>query len=302
LILGRCLRVAWRHRCTKIVVDFPNEEFLLVGYLAAKVTGAQLYPYFHNTYVENRKGLGQRFARWVQRRVFARAEHVFVMSEGMADLFKKRYPGLPCSPLLHTFNEAIPQFAALPEPGCPLRFVISGSINESCLDATNRLCEAIARVDNASLTFLSGTSREALKKMGLISEGVEHATVSRDQLVDRLRAADILLLPHGFSGPFSPEEYETIFPTRTIEYLISGRPILAHSPADSFLTRFLKDKGCALVVEEPRVEALLQAVERLRSNRQLREELVQNALRAAVMFHAPRVAMTARERLWAVRQ
>ena len=51
------------------------------------------------------------------------------------------------------------------------------------------------------------------------------------------------------------DEFRTIFPTKTIEYLISGRPILAHSPADAFLTKFLVENDCALVVDRPDVDA-----------------------------------------------
>ena len=101
----------------------------------------------------------------------------------------------------------------------------------------------------------------------------------------------MVLLPHIFQYPAAAhDEYRTIFPTKTIEYLISGRPILAHSPADSFLTQFLKENDCALVVDEPDVGMLRAAIERLRSDNELRDRLVRNALRTARMFQAPHVA------------
>jgi formate-dependent nitrite reductase cytochrome c552 subunit len=39
---------------------------------------------------------------------------------------------------------------------------------------------------------------------------------------------------------------------------------------------------------------LMQAIDRLRADAQLRADLVRNALRAAASFHAPRVAATLR--------
>lgn len=60
--------------------------------------------------------------------------------------------------------------------------------------------------------------------------------------------ADSRILPHDFAGCRSPEEYRTIFPTKTIEYLIYGRHILGHSPPDCFLTRFLQKTQCGLIV------------------------------------------------------
>ena len=105
--------------------------------------------------------------------------------------------------------------------------------------------------------------------------------VSRPELLRGLGQADILLLPHGFSGSLSQVEYSTIFPTKTIEYLISGRPILAHTPPGAYLTRFLKQHDCALVVETPDPAALAVAIRRLRTDGSLRSRLVRNALAAA---------------------
>jgi glycosyltransferase involved in cell wall biosynthesis len=114
--------------------------------------------------------------------------------------------------------------------------------------------------------------------------------VPREQLLRELRQADVLMLPHGFDGGFAPVEYETIFPTKTIEYLISGRPILAHSPPGCFLTRFLNEHGCALVVEERTVAAVKAALLRLQTEPALRESLVRSALKTAEMFQVTQVA------------
>jgi len=297
LLLIRCLRLVRRYQCDSILVVFPRAEFLLAAYLTARWTGAKLYPYFHNTYVENSKGRGLYFARWLQSRVFASAEHVFVMSEGMAELYREHYPDLKCSPLVHSFDEAPPDFLPPPELRSPLRFVICGSIWDACLDATTRACNALVQVEDASLTFITGNSRSSLQAMGLLRAGVSHETVAHGEVVKRMGDADIVILPHGFSGSLSQEEYRTIFPGRTIEYLLCGRPILAHSPPDCFLTRFLQEHRCALVVDDPSIPALLKAIAHLRSDAQLRADLVHNALRAAEMFRAPRVAATLRSRL-----
>lgn len=297
LLLMRCIKLVRRHQCKSVLVIFPNEEFLLAGYLTASWMGAKLYPYFHNTYAENRKGLSLRFARWLQARVFSKAAHIFVMSEGMAELYRERYPDLQCTALVHSFNDPIPDFSPAPEPGSPLRFMICGSIWETCLDATVRFCDAISQIGDASLTFLTGAPRTFLHEMGLLRDGVKYVTAPHGEVITRLKEADIVVLPHGFSGGLSPEEYRTIFPTRTIEYLICERPILAHTPPDCYLTRFLKAHACALIVDEPSIPALLEAIRRLRADARLRSDLVRNALRTAAIFHAPRVAAALRARL-----
>jgi glycosyltransferase involved in cell wall biosynthesis len=296
LLIYRCVRLAKAYDCTQVLVVFPCEEYLLVGYLVAKMTGAQLFPYFHNTYLEQcpASGAAQRLARCLQTAVFRRAQHIFVMSKGMEDLYRARYPGLQCSALVHSFDEALPAYGAPPEPGQKPHFIIAGNINASCQDATVRVCAAVAKIDDSRLTILSGTASDHLEKLGLLTDRVRLQTVARDVLIQRLHEADVVLLPHGFTGTLSEEEYRTIFPTKTIEYLICRRPILAHAPAGCYLAEFLKAHGCALVVEEPSIEALLAGIRRILADSDLRSRLVRNALRAAEMFQASRVASTLR--------
>lgn len=297
LLVLHCFYLVRKYRCTAIVVVFPHEAFLLAGYLAARWTGAKLFPYFHNTYAENRRGLSGRVARWLQARVLKHAAHVLLMSEGMVRLFRDRYPEVKCSALPHCYNGVQPVFAPPPEPRSPPRFVISGTISESCQEATMRVCEAIAHVPGAPLTLLSGTPHGLLRRLGLLRPSVRHETVSHDHVVVRLRDADFVVLAHGFRGALSDEEYDTIFPTRTIEYLICGRPILAHAPRDCYLTRFLREHDCALLVTEPTVPALLDAIEQLRRDAALRARLVRNALGAAQQFRGDRVAAILRDHL-----
>lgn len=290
IMLLRSVYLAIRSRCTAVVAVFPKEEHLLVGYLTALLMRVPFIPYFHNTWLENRSGFALKVAKLLQWRVFERAEHVFLMSEGMVELFRERYPNLQCSALVHSFNGGLPVFSPPQVTNCPLRITISGSIGEACRDATSRICDAIFQTVDVELTFLTGTPRSDLAKLGFLRNGVRYETVAAEQVVEKLRESDIVVLPHGFTGGYSPEEYLTIFPTKTIEYLICGRPILAHSPSGCFLTRFLKQNDCALVIEEPSPALIQTAINTLRTDAALRTRLVRNAMKAAEQFYAPRVA------------
>jgi glycosyltransferase involved in cell wall biosynthesis len=290
-LLARTVSLIRREKITDLLVVFPNEEFLLVGYLASRITGVNLYPYFHNTYAENRPGRRHAFALALQKRVFDRARHVFVMSEGMARLYRRNYPNLHhCSPLLHSFNESLPTYASPPAPGDPVQLAFCGTINDSCLEAMRRLSQAVLELPNTHLRILSGSSVSLLGDLNGAQDRVVAGPVSRDELLNHLRAADFVLLPHGFTGRLSAEEYETIFPTKTIEYLICGRPILAHAPANSYLSAFLRENDCALLVTDPDPAALRDAVQQLCADPALRDRLVRNALAAASQFQAPTVA------------
>jgi len=287
--LLKLLSIFWRHRIDRIVVVYPKAHFLFAGYVLARLTGCKLFAYLHNTY-EARTGITLRFTAWVHKLVFHRAAHVFVMSEGMSEYLKQRFPHVEQTPLPHSFNEPIPEFQEPPQIGSPMRLIFCGNL-VSCKDAAARLAEAIARSPGASLSILSGDRVGEMQQLGLLRPGTTRETVARDEVLDRLRQADVVLLPHSFEYPEAARnEFRTIFPTKTIEYLISGRPILAHTPADAFLTKFLVENDCALVVDRPDVDALCAAIEQLRSNAALRSRLVRNALKTARQFQAVNVA------------
>jgi len=122
--------------------------------------------------------------------------------------------------------------------------------------------------------------------------------VTPEGVQEALRESDILLLPHGFSGELSPEEYRTIFPTKIMEYLIAQRPILAHVAMGTYLHKFLLENGCALVVDKADVEVLKTAIATLRTNEGLRNELVANSVKTLSQFSGETISTHLREVVW----
>jgi glycosyltransferase involved in cell wall biosynthesis len=74
--------------------------------------------------------------------------------------------------------------------------------------------------------------------------------VSNLELRRALCRADILFLP----ASFAKEEVAVVvagFPTKTADYMASGRPILVFGPEYSSLVRYARETGFAEVVSEP---------------------------------------------------
>lgn len=290
LIVRHLTRIARRENVGSILGIFPNEFFLYAAYLTAERLRIPFYPYFHNTYLENRQGVAKRFAAWLEKRVFQAASVVFVMSEGMQEHYEKLYPGIRFEPLVHSFNEVIPEFAPPPLPRAPLRLAFMGNLNESNIDAAQRLAQVVNGRADFLMTTYSGTPDWFFAKVGVCGERITHTSVDADQVTTALRSHDILLFPHGLTGGLSQVEYDTIFPTRTIPSLLSGRPIVAHVPANCFLTRWLRARDCAEIVDQPDCAAIERAIDCLRSDAQRREVLVRNALAAVRPFQGTVVA------------
>lgn len=300
LVVWRLVRIIRRENCANVVGVFPNEFYLSAAYFAARITKTRFFPYFHNTYLENRFGRARLFAQWLQPRVFASAETVFVMSEGMRTYLAPRYPDVEFVPLVHSFNESLDPAPAPGELHRPVRLAFVGNLNDSNIDAMRRFTELANRREDCVVTIYSGTPVWFFEKVGIRGPRFHYTRVPYDQITAAIREQDILLLPHGFEGGLGEAEYRTIFPTRTLTYLLGGRPILAHSPPHAFLTDWLRDHECAEIIDQPSTNLLEAGLDRLLSDVSRRRRLVEAAFAAAGQFSARSVAALLRQHLDAV--
>lgn len=287
----RLLRLVDRERIGHLVVVFPSGYYLFAAWIVKALRAVSLFPYLHNTFAENRKGWRLLFGNWLTNRLFKASNRVFVMSRGLAEFYEASYPGIGFSVLPHAFSGEFPHMDQSYESVGTVRLGMHGSVNEGNADAVRRLLDAFAGNPEFEIIVYSPTSSDELERLGVSRPGITHLSpADRMDVLRGLSTCDVVFLPHGLSGGFSAVEYATIFPTRTIDLLRCGRPILAHCPESSFLTRFLTEHACAEIVTHPDVEALRSALRRLLSDKAMGVALVANAQQAANEFRGDRVA------------
>jgi hypothetical protein len=274
--------------CDRILVIFPDEFYLYAAYSISRRVGLPLFIWFHNTYLENRSGIRKQFAKWLQPRVFAVAKGLFAMSEGMLDYYKEAYPAVKFKLLRHGFKPPGDNVSEGIQSRVDrkVKFAYTGSLNESCRDASLRLLGVILRHPEWEVHVFGESPRAAFPDSDSI---VFHGFVPEPVFYARLAECDVVLLPHGLRGGRSDVEYRTIFPTRTIPLLHCGRPILAHTPEDSSLTRFLIEHECAEIVDEPEERLLLESIDLLLNDRLHSARIVRNALVTADLFNLTRI-------------
>jgi len=118
--------------------------------------------------------------------------------------------------------------------------------------------------------------------MGIQGSRVSLRTASKMEVMSAQRKSAILFLPLAFQSSH-PDEIRTVFPTKLLEYFVSGRPILVHAPADSWASRSARKYGWGEVVDQPDPQLLAQAIDAL-----LKDEPRQQALVAAAYEEARR--------------
>ncbi|MCB0704424.1 MAG: hypothetical protein KDC34_03905 [Saprospiraceae bacterium] len=291
-----------REKCDYVLGTYPDNYYLYASYLIAKWNGIPFSSYFHNTYLENRKGgIHRWFAKKVQTAIFEYSDYIFVMSEGMQGFYEKAYPEIDkFVPLIHTF-EFWPK-AENPVDVTAVKdkydFLLIGNFNNSNIEATARLVDALKQEPRINIKMFTHVPKALLRMRGIDADAIDYrGFVKQEDFYKELMDNDVCVLTHGFTGGYSQEEYETIFPTRTINFLISGLPIFAHSPSFSFLSQYLKKYDCAEVVDVADPAVVLERARYLLDHPERRLELAENARKAAERFYGPNVAAFLRNKL-----
>ena len=101
------IKIIKTEKITHVIGVYPDLDFLEISRSASEVCGVKFYPYLHDTLAE---GLSHKryknIAKVVQQNIFKTSHKIFVMSDGMKDLYKDKYD-VETTPVLHSFSENV---------------------------------------------------------------------------------------------------------------------------------------------------------------------------------------------------
>lgn len=171
------------------------------------------------------------------------------------------------------------------EPDGVKRVVYTGSIYHAHKDAFERLVAAVNMHEGRyRIDIYSHQQQEMLAGYGLTGAHVRWNSYLGDAQVAAVqRSAHILFLPLAFNSNIQ-DVLMSSAPAKMGEYLIAGRPVLAHAPAGSFVSSFFRERRAGYVVDEPSVSGVAEALKVLVEDQSLATEFVANALKAAKGF------------------
>jgi len=287
------VELASSHRCGAVVGVYPDVFMLDTAVRVARDLGLPFVPYLHDTVAEalDRSRLA-KLGRRVHGRVLENAASYLVATDGMAALYREKYR-VEAVAVEHIYPEKIPREP--PRGDAEQALFWSGNIYAINKDAIRRVFLAASRRSELEFRFATQQSRESLARLGLQGEHVKVTYIpvrERDRYLEMIRSQAVLVLaldwPH--ESTMHEDELRTIFPTKTPEYLASGRPILCHCPSHYYLARFLREHECAEVVSEPNDEAVARGLDRILGKPGRAEQLGRAGLNAARIFESERVA------------
>jgi len=225
----------------------------------------------------------REFAAKYESDLVQSAANVIVPNEYMYEEYLKRY-GINATIIHNPFDtldyekQAQGQTKNNNKSPNEIKIVYTGAIYDAHYDAFRNLIKAIKSLENFNIMIHLYTpqSQYRLTENNITGPVVVHEAQPVTTMPSIQRNADILFLPLSFGSQF-PEVIKTSAPGKLGEYLASKRPILVHAPKNSFVSWYFKKYHCGLVVDEDNPQLLALAVQRLINDKDLCQEITENA-------------------------
>ena len=280
-IIYKAIKKAEEIKPQVVVTCWPSDHYTIAGWITAKILKLPLVVYLHSLWVETKRTfLERKIAQLFEPLVLKSAARVIVATPPTADYLKEKL-GINCDILEHTVNTILwPLNSTNKTVNCsPKNILMLGAVNKFNRDTVIAFSRAIYRIKELNLTILTFQSVEQLKKIGLDCSRVNSHYCPRDRLKETILKADILYLPLGFNTPI-PKEVKVVIPTRLMDYLPSGIPILAHGPKKSWTMEEADNKGWGYVIDTLDVDSIVTSLKEFISKTNY-QEYISNAYQEA---------------------
>ena len=278
-------RIVKQEKCGAILAFSGDLIDLPAGYLASRRCRIPFYAAVDDYYsYQWPDRFGRRFARYAEPVVLKGSARVIVLNDFLRDEYCRRYhinPVViynPCELPVAAMGENVPW----PATDGEVAIVYTGAIYHAHYDAFANIIAAIGLLcrPDVKLHLYTAQSRRDLERRGIQGPVVFHGHLPPSEILGVQQQADILFLPLAFETSI-PEVIKTSAPFKMGEYLASGRPILVHAPADSFVSWYFKTHECGVVVDQSDPRMLVQAIQCILNDAELRRKLSRNAQSSA---------------------
>lgn len=274
--------------CTGDLVDIP------AAFLASRIARIPFFAYIFDDYVFQWTGNYRMFAKLVAPFIFKHSAGIIGPNEFICEEYRQRYNvnttlvRNPCDK-----NELKKEpYQQRPAESGKIKIVYTGAVYHANYDCFRNLVQAmeLMKEHHLELHIYTAQPREQLENQHIKGEQIFiHSHVSYSELVEQQRNANILFLPLAFESPI-PEVIRTSAPGKLGEYLSSGRPVLAHVPANSFVAYYLEKYQCGLVASRNDPASLKDQIIKLINDEGFCRAITLHARQRAKLDFDPQVA------------
>ncbi len=270
-----------RLRAGRIIAVYPSWPFLMAAWSASRSTGVPLCIYSMDC-IQEPSQFGwpdtwtvKRFAR----RIMTDASVRLVLSPALVEHTQRRF-GLDSRVIPHAVRLDQPPPPPYPNPDGRRLIVHTGVIEQLQPDGLRRMAAVIRAHPewNARLVLCTPTPLQEVIHHGITPDDADILSLPTEQVRSLQSSASLLVAVMSFEW-IVEVLCQTAFPTKVVEYMTTGVPILAHAPPDSYFAGHVRQHGYALLAENTSLGDLETRLQSALNDPSLRARLVQAAQR-----------------------
>jgi hypothetical protein len=260
---------------------YPHRYSLLTGWLVARALNLPFVAYMHDLCAETlitRSRLKRLFWTAVDRHALRSAFMVMAPTREFALHYRSR--GVLDSWVLPHVNPvgAPASRTASKAPDDALHLLYAGSVYQAHEAAVRALLQAEDLLERVHIEYMCPPNA--------VVPAERARWVDREAARSAIQAADVLVVALSARTPY-PREIQGCFPSKLVDYLAAGKPILAIVPEGCFVDRLVRTTGCGVAVNSESPADVARMVDRLR-DRSTRAEMAAAAGRLSAELAAPR--------------
>jgi glycosyltransferase involved in cell wall biosynthesis len=275
-----------------VLATWPYDVNLVATFLAARQLNLPFYAHLHDLWKPGGTAAARFAERW-EPVILRKATRVLCITEAMQKHYEKRY-GIRTDLLPHCIAEqdylSAPAGMRRARMAKPTVLFVGAVHAQMNLDSLKTLASAAELLPaEYELLYCTSTDLSTLNRLGIQSSRLRVKYVTRAE-VQRLQSeAHVLVAPLSHKNCMM-DEVQTVFSTKLLEYLVSGRPIIVFGPESSYHAVSASRHGWGYVVTEDSPVALAAAIEKVVRDEHLAARLVHGALQEAHSRSAKRHA------------
>jgi len=268
-----CIFLVYPHR-------YNTEVFLSLKVHAT----TKIIAYFHDTFVEGQLNTRRETSLVRQHLLLLdRIDTLFVMNDGMEKLYRHKYQ-TPAIALEHCYPEYHDSIDAqqLEDQHIESTLFWGGNVVGYNSKSLTRIMELGERF-GLDFEVASGQAKENISKL-IAGRPFIKTHYERNAYLSAIQKKQLLVISLDWPDEtdYHYDEISTIFSTKTIEYLMSGRPIILHCPKEYFMAQFFIKNRCGYVLTNRNPNQLDEIfADMLQMNHSL---TLRNARRTALKF------------------
>ncbi|HLO16348.1 MAG TPA: glycosyltransferase [Anaerolineales bacterium] len=271
--------------CSGDFADIPAAS--LVG----RMLDLPFYAYIFDDYVFQWTGSQRWIAKLIAPSIFKRSAGIIGPNEFICEEYGRRYgvkAALVHNPYAREELETEP-CSQWPNETGRIKIIYTGAIYHANFDCFWNLIQTMRLLSEypLELHIFTAQTREELESQGIWNEKIfVHSHIPYSTILQEQRKADILFLPLAFKSPIR-EVIRTSAPGKLGEYLMSGRLVLAHVPASSFVAYYFKRYQCGLLADENDPHQLAADIQNLITDPKAYRQMIHNARHQASFDFSP---------------